>query len=130
MIELMMGVTAKRMSAEQVNAEKALKPRPDLLPAFALLAAGRVQAYGWHKHGDCTWKNEGTEQAKPETHLASAMRHLLEHLEDPEAVEEGSRLPVLWHALCQIAIAIDCIERQRKSTQNGDEATQSGAVAK
>jgi hypothetical protein len=97
-------------SMQEIDAEKHDKPRPDLLPASALLAAGKVMAYGFKKHGNCTWKVPGTEQAKPETHIASAYRHLLEYQNNPDAVEEGSGLPVLYHALAQIAIAIDCIE--------------------
>ena len=97
-------------SRSEIDAEKRDKPRPDLLPPRALLGAGAVMAYGLTKHGHCTWRVAGTEQAEPETHLASAMRHLLEHHADPSAVEYGSGLPVLYHALCQIAIAIDCIE--------------------
>jgi hypothetical protein len=140
----------------QINAEKALKPRPDLLPAGALLAlgwleetpvteaydallqfrdspddvdrlvlamqyvanvigtgvllaGGRVMSYGAHKHGNCTWRVAGSEQADPQTHLASAERHLLEYLGDPAAVEEGSGFPVLWHAFSQICIVYDLV---------------------
>lgn len=96
---------------EEIDAEKAHKPRPDLLPAHALLCAGRAMGYGYRKHGDCTWREPGTEQADPRTHIASAMRHLLEHLHDADACEEGSGLPVLWHAAAQILIAVECTEQ-------------------
>lgn len=95
----------------EIDDEKAHKPRPDLLPAHALICAGRAMGYGYRKHGDCTWREAGTEQADPRTHLASAMRHLLEHLRDPKACEEGSGLPVLWHAAAQLLIAVECTEQ-------------------
>ena len=105
-------------SEEQINAEKAAKPRPDLIPGSALLAMGEVMSYGWGKHGDCTWKHAGTEQADPRTHVASAIRHLAEYLDDPDATEEGSGLPVLWHAASQLTIAIDCIQRADAEAAN------------
>ena len=148
---------------EEINAEKKLKSRPDLIPAAVLqrfykaydpmragfktfvsreavdallrfgaegdldglfeamaitarirgtghaLAMGRVMAYGYNKHGVCTWRVAGTEQADPQTHYASALRHLLEYSADPLAVEEGSGLPVLDHALSQMAILANLV---------------------
>lgn len=98
-------------SQQEIDAEKAAKPRPDLIPGSATLAEGAVDAYGFFKHGPCTWKIAGTEQADPQTHIASACRHIAEYLDNPDAVEAGSGLPVLWHARAQIGIAIDCIAR-------------------
>lgn len=151
---------------EEINAEKRLKPRPDLIPAHVLnrfwdetadtdfdadaseldpsatlalfgetgavdylfeamaevavmrvargeyghaMAMGRVLAYGLNKHGVCTWRVPGTEQASQQTHYASAMRHLLEYALDPSACEEGSGFPVLDHALTQMAILADLV---------------------
>lgn len=71
------------------------------------LAMGRVLAYGLAKHGVCTWRVAGTEQADPQTHYASALRHMLEDFADSDAVEEGSGFPVLDHALTQLAILAD-----------------------
>lgn len=98
-------------SEQEINAEKAAKPRPDLIPGTATLAEGAVDAYGFFKHGPCTWKIAGTEQADPQTHIASACRHIAEYLDNQNAVESGSGLPVLWHARAQLGIAIDCIAR-------------------
>lgn len=98
---------------QEIDNEKRHKGRPDLVPATAILRCGEVMGYGFRKHGDCTWRKEGTEQADVKTHLASAVRHLLERLEDSEAVEEGSGMPVLWHCMAQIAIAIDLDERAK-----------------
>jgi len=114
----------------EINAEKASKSRPDKLPACALMGGGLVMAYGLQKHGNCTWRVAGTEQADPETHIASAYRHVLEWLDDPSAVEAGSRLPVLYHALSQIAIAIDCIENPAKPLPEIEDGwTQDGYVS-
>lgn len=143
---------------EEINAEKALKSRPDLVPgeAFltcnfygnqriqanifdifgpqgpskgscgvlyrycknlvlpgglhdALLLLGKVMAYGREKHGYCTWRIAGTEQATPETHWASACRHVCEYLANRDATEEGSGLPVLLHAMTQCVITMDLL---------------------
>jgi len=147
----------KPKSTNEINAEKAAKPRPDLLPARAVnriyqdsddviddawtsllffreevgfenlyhaagvvahvlgglpqacMAGGHVMGYGFRKHGNCTWRVAGSEQADPQTHIASAERHLLEYLIDPEAREEGSGYPVLWHAFSQLCITIDLV---------------------
>lgn len=77
--------------------------------APALLAAGDAMAYGRNKHGQCTWRIADTEQAKLHTHYASALRHLLEFEADAGAVESGSGLPVLAHALAQISIIYDIL---------------------
>lgn len=100
----------ERKTQAEIDQEKFGKPRPDLLPACAILGAGKVMGYGFRKHGNCTWRIAGTEQADPQTHYASALRHLLEYGDNPNAIEEGSGLPVLYHALSQIAILIDCID--------------------
>ena len=92
---------------EQIDAEKAQKPRPDLIPGCALLAVGEVLAYGYGKHGRCTWRNAGTEQARAETHIASAWRHMCEIGSD----DAESGLPHLHHAAAQLLIAIECMER-------------------
>lgn len=158
-------MTTTLKTCEEINAEKAAKSRPDLLPALpllqlsdwdvpsaehadisglhtdavhvratngsvaafseliglliyivgdgsygtALLRAGQVMGYGYRKHGKCTWRVAGTEQADPQTHIASGERHILEWKADPDAVEEGSGLPVLWHALSQYLIAWDLL---------------------
>lgn len=97
---------------QEIDTEKALKPRVDLIPGHALLEVGRTMAYGFNKHGECTWRNAGTEQAKASTHVASASRHLAEYLGDPDATEEGSGLSVLAHCAAQLLIAIECRRRE------------------
>jgi len=155
-------------SQSEIDAEKAAKPRPDLIPAHvllgfaqasramlsstsrpdpffydavedllaygqtgdvdhvfsamasvavsrfashaeAMLAMGRVMGYGFAKHGVCTWRVAGTQQADTQTHYASALRHLLEDAIDSSAREEGSGLPVIEHALAQLGILADLV---------------------
>jgi len=159
-----------------INAEKAGKPRPDLLPAFGLLnastsddapdalvnlwifrrdmnlgalgeaigivadqlggwpaaleAGGRVMAYGYRKHGNCTWRVASTEQADPQTHVASAERHLIEHWADPAATEAGSGLPVLEHAFSQLLILFDLVlDPPAVPNKNDGHGTVTGRVA-
>ena len=158
-------------SMESINAEKASKPRPDLLPlsfvaqlvtpppgghagiqfaliacceflrskntiklidaarylavayfhentaclntsaasaAEVLLAVGEIMAMGWRKHGPCTWRVAGTEQADPQTHFAGAIRHMLEAAAG-RAVDPDSGKDPLLHAICQLAITYDLV---------------------
>lgn len=105
---------------EQIEAEKAGKPRPDLIPARAIFGSGMVMGYGTRKHGNCTWRVAGTEQADPQTHLASLERHINEFKLDPDAREGGSGFPVLWHAMSQLAILIDLMENPPQSPHVND----------
>lgn len=94
---------------ETINAEKARKPRPDLVPARAIMAAGRSMAYGAAKHGDCTWRIAGTEQADVRTHVASFSRHWLAWLSG-EQTDAESGLAHLDCAMAQLAIVVDLVE--------------------
>lgn len=89
--------------------------------ACGILRAGEVMGYGLRKHGRCTWRIAGTEQAEPQTHYASAVRHVLEWLVDVNAVEVGSNFPVLWHLLSQIGITIDLLLDPPRKTGENDE---------
>ncbi len=100
------------LSADQVNAEKAKKSRPDLIPGLARLAVGHALASGLLKHGDQTWRVEGTDQATPEAHIASAERHLAQCQQNLGAMND-TELPHLWHAATQLLIAIECIEQTK-----------------
>lgn len=99
---------------KEIDAEKDTKPRPDLVPARAVMAAGRAFAYGAAKHGlpngRGTYRIAGTKQAEVDTHLASCIRHLREYQIDNHALEEGSGLSVLDHAMAQLSIVIDLVE--------------------
>lgn len=74
------------------------KSRPDLLPSKAVLAAGRVLAFGLSKHPDEKWKTLSVED-----HVAAALRHIYQHQDGPDDETGESHLT---HALCRIAFAI------------------------
>jgi hypothetical protein len=73
-----------------------------------LLAAGEVMAVGLRKHGKCTWRMAGTEQADPQCHYASACRHTAEELAGLERDPDSGRRPAV-HMLTQIPILIDLL---------------------
>lgn len=98
-------------SRAEIDAEKAHKSRPDLLPAVGLLACGDVQAFGLAKHGPCTWRVAGTAQAKPETHGASGSRHAAHAFEDPWSTDPDTGLLHLAHLGAQVLIELDCLRR-------------------
>lgn len=98
----------------EINAEKAAKPRPDLLPARALLAGGRAFGYGAAKHGlgrsgRGTYRDAGTEQATVETHRASFMRHWCAYWAG-ETIDPESGLSHLDCMMAQLSIIIDLVE--------------------
>lgn len=116
-------------SEQEINAEKAHKSRPDLIPGSALDAEGEVMGDGFRKHGPCTWKNAGTEQAKPETHIASCMRHLIEILKHgPLARDPETGCLHLAHLRAQSGIAIDCLALHRASLAEPASPFAPGAV--
>lgn len=86
---------------------KTEKPRIDLVPPLAIRAIAWAMTHGVKEHGERKWRGAGTD---PGTRLASLLRHLNEYQIDPNATEENSGLPVLWHALAQLAIMVDLVE--------------------
>jgi hypothetical protein len=76
------------------------KSRPDLLPSEAVLAAGRVLAFGLEKHPDELWKTLSVED-----HVAACTRHLFTYLGGEKQDNESSESH-LAHALCRLAFAI------------------------
>lgn len=117
-------------SEADINAEKAAKSRPDLLPGTAALAKGDVQSFGLAKHGPCTWRNEGTDQADPRTHLASASRHAAHVFDDPWSIDEQSGLLNLAHLGAQIDIALDCLRASDPARFDAIRATLPDAIAR
>jgi hypothetical protein len=111
---------------EQIDAEKARKSRPDLLPASALMAAGRVMAYGLAKHGECTWRVAGTKQAESREHVASMVRHALEVAANIDAIDDESGLEQLACVITQACIAYDC--RVAERARHGASAYAPGQV--
>lgn len=107
----------------EIDAEKAGKPRPDLLPPIAVMLGGRAMGVGERKHGlgrtgFGTYRDEGSEQADVRTHIASFERHWLKFKRafrtgtpnpiDPESGDE--QLTELACAIAQLAIVIELIE--------------------
>lgn len=162
----------------EIEAEKAAKPRPDLLPpralsyvtpgriscAFmslaeylcsrdleligavlddilselvavgvaptqpdALMLAGEIMGVGFRKHGPCTWRVAGTEQADPQCHYASLVRHLLEHCAGITADPDSGKHPLL-HAVCQISIMINLLDDPPSELGKNDGRAMIGAV--
>lgn len=98
----------------EIDAEKALKSRPDLIPTRAILAGGRAFAYGANKHGlgqtgRGTYRDAGTEQAQVATHRASFLRHWCAYWAG-ELIDPESGLSHLDCMQAQLSIIIDLIE--------------------
>ena len=85
----------------------------------ALLAAGEIMGVGLRKHGPCTWRIAGTEQADPQTHYASAVRHMLEHCAGITQDPDSGKHPLL-HAVCQIAIMINLLDDPPEHPDDND----------
>lgn len=171
-------VLGRTKTRAEIEAEKAAKPRPDLLPARALsmvvhdstgeifadladyfktkhvadlgpvfgaildecveqklassraavlIAAGEIMGVGFRKHGPCTWRVAGTEQADPQCHYASLVRHLLEHTAGLTTDPDSGKHPLL-HAVCQIAIMINLLDDPPKVEGKNDGRAMIGAV--
>lgn len=90
-----------------VAKEKAAKPRPDLVPASALLAMGRVLQANMDKHGDPrkALGNPDHPNGAREANEASIMRHVLAWMEgeshDPDTGEHH-----LAHAMVRMAYMV------------------------
>lgn len=170
----------KTKTRAEIEAEKAAKPRPDLLPARALalvvhgrtgdvfediagflktrsvddlgpvlgavldelvghgiatsradalMLAGEIMSVGYRKHGPCTWRVAGTEQADPQCHYASLVRHLLEHEAGITADPDSGKHPLL-HAVCQISIMINLLDDPPGVEGKNDGRAMIGAVPK
>lgn len=77
--------------------------------ADAIMQAGEIMGVGLRKHGPCTWRIAGTEQADPQTHYASLVRHLLEYEAGVRTDPDSGKHPLL-HAVCQISIMINLLD--------------------
>lgn len=83
------------------------KPRLDLVPPAIIEAVGAVRTYGIQKYKDPNnWK-----KVEPERYRAALMRHLCKYLRNPQAKDEESGLPHLWHVACNIAFLCE-LERE------------------
>ena len=112
-------MTSNVLTQDQIAAEKATKPRPDLFPARAILAGGRAFAKGLAKHGGGatgrgTFRDAGTPQAEVSTHIASLFRHLLQW-QSGQPIDPDTGLSHLDCAIAQLAVVIDLVEDPPKA---------------
>lgn len=109
------------LTEEEIDKEKTTKPRPDLVPPRAIMAAGRALGYGANKHGlgRSTWgtyRDAGTEQADIRTHIASFERHwqrFKQAMRDgtgPGVLDPESGQRELDCAMAQLSIIVDQAE--------------------
>lgn len=73
-------------------------PFPSLIRAVA-----HVRGYGVQTYTD----PENWRQVSPERFRDALYRHWLEYLDNPEAVDDESGLPHLWHMACNIMFLIE-----------------------
>lgn len=112
-----------RKTTAEVDAEKAAKPRPDLVPGRAILAAARAFGYGAAKHGTPggrgTYRIAGDLQSRVRTHAASLERHW-QAIKSGEFVDPESGLSHLDHMAAQLSIVIDLMEDPPGSIDDED----------
>ena len=70
-----------------------------LVPRKIFWDIAEVRMYGNKKYGD----PENWRQVEVSRYRDAAFRHFLLYLDDPNSVDEESRLPHLWHLACNIA---------------------------
>lgn len=86
------------------------KIRLTLVPRKVIKAIARVRMYGVEKYpegGPDNWK-----QVEVERYRDAAYRHWLNYLDDPQGVDEESKLPHLWHLACNVAFLCE-MEKQK-----------------
>lgn len=95
--------TTDRAIESKIRFDPNTKPRPDLIPAGALLSVGAVLAWAEARPDAVPerWRSVDTRG-----HLASAMRHVLEHLRGVE-LDPESRMPHLAHAGARVLYALE-----------------------
>lgn len=79
------------------------KIRPTLVPTALIRAVAEVREFGVKKYKDpMNYKT-----VEPQRYRDALYRHLLAYLDDPEAKDEESGLPHLWHLACNAAFLIE-----------------------
>ena len=74
------------------------KLRLTLVPRAMIRAVARIRMYGNQKYpdgGEDNWK-----RVDPQRYRDAMFRHMLAYLDDPAGVDPESKLPHLWHILC------------------------------
>lgn len=75
------------------------KPRLSLVPTEIINCIARVREFGNKKYGDSnSWR-----RVEKERYIDAMFRHLLQYVNDTDAVDEESGLPHLWHLATNVA---------------------------
>lgn len=75
------------------------KAQLTLVPRRIIWDIAAIRMYGNQKYGD----PENWRQVEVSRYRDAAFRHFLAYLDDPDAVDEESGLPHLWHLACNIS---------------------------
>lgn len=78
------------------------KPRLSLVPPSLIESVGEVMTFGADKYYVDSWRS-----VEPELYRDALMRHLCKYLEYPEAIDEESGFPHLWHIAANVAFLIE-----------------------
>lgn len=86
------------------------KVKLTLAPLTIVWAIAKVRMFGCKKYTDPdNWK-----QVEPQRYKDAAYRHFLQYLDNPDAKDDESGLPHLWHLACNIAFLIEFERLQKK----------------
>ena len=88
------------------------KPRMDLLPPLALTEVAKVLSFGAKKYAPENWKKIPELQNR---YTAAALRHIVHHMSEPNAVDVESGIDTLAHAICCLMFKLeDKLEKASK----------------
>ena len=73
-----------------------------LIPTEIIRAITEVRMFGAKKYKPANWVEISKRRYKD-----ALLRHILEYIDNEDAVDSESGLPALWHAACNIAFLID-----------------------
>ena len=92
------------------------KPRLGLVSPYLNLieAVGKVRTYGsMEKYRD----TEKWRTVEPEYYRDAMMRHLVAYMKDPQAIDQESGFPHLWHLACNVNFLIELAETSEEVNQ-------------
>ena len=90
------------------------KPRLGLVSPYLIEAVGKVRTYGsMEKYRD----TEKWRTVEPEYYRDAMMRHLVAYMKDPQAIDQESGLPHLWHLACNVNFLIELAETSEEVNQ-------------
>ena len=83
-----------------------------LLPPRALVEVAKVLTLGAKKYAPDNWKKLDNLSGR---YTGAALRHIFEHMIDPDAIDPESGVTVLAHAVCDLLFIIeDTLEKSSK----------------